>query len=99
MPLGSQNLERSITGTSAAPGTGGREGVLAEVPLWCPDDWLQGSVKAGIGQGVGIHAFLSLFLLFFDILSKSGNDKFPCVTVPKQQNQRMFMEKFKRYGD
>ena len=50
--------------------------VLAEVPLRCSDNWFQGSVKAGIrGSREGLHAFPSLFLLFFDILNRSGTDK------------------------
>ena len=68
MTLGSHSLQRSITGTSAAPGMGATGRLLAEVLLRCSDDWLQGMLKApqelgllGIGVSVGVHAFLCFF--------------------------------------
>lgn len=57
---------------------------MAEVSLRYPDDsWCQGSVKAGMCGRWGLHAFLSLF---FNILSRSGTNKFLCVHFPNNKN-------------
>lgn len=45
---------------------------MAEVSLRCSDGCYQGSMKAGLCAGRGLHAFLSLFHLFFSILVGLG---------------------------
>lgn len=58
---------------------------MAGVPLRCSEDPCQGSESSSV-WGRGLNAFVSLFHLFFTILSRSGSEKFPCIPLPNDKS-------------